>query len=162
MLIGKTTAQQLLRECAVFSALTNAELESIASSALEKEYEAGTIIIQEGDAAEELLVVQEGKVAVQMTLPKSPGQMGRKVTIDIVTKNEVLGWSAIIEPYVSTFAAVCLQKVKALSLSGTKLRWLIQDNPQIGSKVLKALIKVVASRLDATRQLLISERALPL
>lgn len=160
MTIGKMTAQKRLRECQVFSVLTNAELEKIATLVLEKEYEAGTTIFKGGDSAEELLVLQEGKIVLQMTLPKARTQMSRKVTIDIVTRNEAVGWSVMVEPYVYTFTAVCLQEVKALSISGIKLRWLLQDDPKIGYNVLKGLIKVVASRLDETRQLLISERLL--
>ena len=158
MKIGMMTAQQVLRECEVFSALTNAELEKVASSILEKEYEAGTTIFQEGDSAEELFVLQEGKVAVQMTLPKTQMQMSRRITVDVVTRNGVVGWSAIVEPFMYTLTAVCLQKVKVLSISGNKLRWLLQDDPKIGYGVMKGLIKVVASRLDDTRQLLVSER----
>ena len=160
MKIGMLTAQQVLRECELFSKLSDAELEKIASSVQEKQYEAGATIFQEGDSAEELLILQEGKVAVQMTLPKAQIQMSRRITVDIINRNEVVGWSAIVEPYVYTLTAVCLQKVRALSLSGTKIRWLLRDNPKIGYEVLKGLIKVVASRLDDTRQLLVSERQL--
>ncbi len=155
------TIKQTLRECGVFSALTDAELGKIANSVLEKEYEAGTTIHQEGDTAEELLILQEGKVAVQMTLPSSLAPMSKRVTVYFVTKNEVLGWSAIVEPYIYTLTGVCLQKVKALSISGNKLRWLLQDNPAIGYKVLNGLIKVVASRLYDTMHMLVSERVLP-
>ena len=153
-------AKQVLKECGVFSTLSDAELEKVSGSILEKEYEAGTTIFQEGDNAEELLILQEGKVAVQMTLPKAQLEMSRRITVDVVTRNEVVGWSAIVEPYMYTFTAVCLQKVRALSISGTKLRWLLRDNPEIGYEVLKGLIKVVASRLDDTRQVLVSERVL--
>ena len=154
------TAKQVLKECRVFAALTDAELEKIASLAVEKEYEAGTTIFQEGDSANELFVLQEGKVAVQMTLPVSSAQMSRRVTVDIITGNEVLGWSAIVEPYVYTLTAVCLQKAKVLAINGIKLRPLLQDNLNIGYEVLRGLIKVVASRLDDTRQVLVSERLL--
>ncbi len=153
-------AKQVLKECGVFSTLSDAELEKVSGSILEKEYEAGTIIFQEGDNAEELLILQEGKVAVQMTLPKAQLEMSRRITVDVVARNEVVGWSAIVEPYMYTFTAVCLQKVRALSISGTKLRWLLRDNPEIGYEVLKGLIKVVASRLDDTRHVLVSERLL--
>ncbi len=108
------TAKQVLKECQVFAALDDAELEKIASLAVDKEYEAGTTIFQEGTSASELFVLQEGKVAVQMTLPvtppMTPGQMSRRVTVDVVTRNEMLGWSAIVEPYVYTLTAACLQK----------------------------------------------------
>ena len=46
--IGTMTAQQVLRECELFSKLSDAELEKVASSVLEKQYEAGTTIFQEG------------------------------------------------------------------------------------------------------------------
>lgn len=161
MTIGRMTAQDLLREYAVFSALTNAELEKIAGSGLEKEYEAGATIYQAGDPAEEILLIQEGKVAVQIALPKTAAQASRRLTVDIMTGSEVLDWSAIIEPYTHTFTAACLQKVKVLSLSGIKLRWLLQDDPRIGYGVLKGIINVVTSKLYDTNYLLASERSLP-
>lgn len=149
-----------LRDCEVFSALSDTELEEVAASILEKEYGAGTTIFREGESADELLVLQEGRVALQMTLLREHGQMSRRVSVDIVSTNEVIGWSAIVEPYVYTLTAICLQQVKALSISGDKIRWLLEDNPRIGYKVLKGLIKVVALRLHDTRQVLISERSL--
>ncbi len=152
-------ANQELRECQLFSGLSDAELAKVASSVLVKEYEAGAIIFQEGDSAEELLVLQEGRVALQMTLPKIEGQ-SRRITVDIVTRNDVIGWSALVEPYKYNFAAVCLQKVKAQSISGNKLRWLLQDDPRIGYEVLKGLTQVIASRLHDTTQVLVSERLL--
>ncbi len=150
-----------LRGCELFSALSDSELKKIAASVLEKEYEAGATIFHEGNNADELLVLQEGKVAVQMILPRKAEQMSRRVSVEIVGKNDVLGWSAIAEPYVYTLTAVCLQKIKALSVSGNKLRRLLRDDHEIGYKVLNGLVKVIASRLYDTRQVLISERALP-
>ncbi len=162
MTIGRMASQDLLRECAVFSALTNAELEKIAGSGVEKEYEAGTSIYKTGESAEELLLIQEGKVAVQIALPKTATQSSRRLTVDIVTRGEVIGWAAIIEPYTHSFTTACLQKVKVLSLSGIKLRWLLQDDPKVGYGVLNGMIKVIASKLYDTNYLLASERSLPL
>lgn len=160
MAIGRVTAQQIPRESAVFSALTNAELEKIASLSVEKEYEVGATIIREGENAEDLLLIREGKVALQITLPTEQARMTKRLTVDTVHKNDVFSWSAIVEPHVHTVTAVCLQKVKALSLSGNKLRWLLEDDPRIGYVVLKGLVQIIASRLNETRHLLISERLL--
>lgn len=155
------TAQKILRECEIFAALQNADLEKIAGFSLEKQYEAGTTILTEGDEAEELLLIQEGKVALQIVVPKSLTHMGRRVTVEILGKNEILGWSALVEPYVNMSTAICLHRVEALSLNGTKLRWLLQDNPVIGYGILKQLIKLVVLKLRDTRYLLITERFLP-
>ncbi len=160
-MISGTIDKQALRECEIFSPLNHAELRKVASSVLEKQYDAGTILFWEGDSADELLVLEEGKIAVQMTLPEAPGQMGRKITVDVVNRNEIIGWSALVEPYTYTLTGVCLQAVKVLSISGNDIRRLIRDDHTIGYKILKQLIKVVASRLDDTRQVLISERLFP-
>ncbi len=154
--------KQVLKECQIFSTLDDIELEEIISLGVEKQYEAGTVLFEEGGNAEELLVLREGKVALQMTLPEAPMRMNRKITIDIVTRNEIIGWSAMVEPYTYILTAVCLQNVETLSFNGFKLRCLLQIDPHIDHKVLKKLIDVVASRLDDTRQVLISERLLPL
>lgn len=154
------TVKQVLRECALFSALNDDELMLIASSTEEKQYDAGATIFQAGDSASELLVIEEGKVAVQMTLLQEQEHLARKVTIDVTGKNEVLGWSAIVEPYTYTLTAVCLQKVLVISINGLEIRQLLQDNHKIGYQVLKGLIKIVASRLNETRQVLVSERLL--
>ena len=140
------TARQVLAQCDVFSGLAENELEKIGSSALQREYEAGAAIFQ------------EGKVALQMTLPRAEAETSRRMTVDVVNKNEMIGWSAIVEPYIYTMSAICLQKTKALSISGTKLRTLMQENQKVGYLVLQGLIRVVASRLNETRQLLVSER----
>lgn len=154
--------EQVLKECRLFSTLSGAALEKIASLAVEKDYDAGTTIFREGDSADYLLVLEEGRVALQIALPEAPGGMVRRGTVDVVTKNEVVGWSAIVEPYIYTLTAVCLQKTRVLSISGVKLRGLIRDNQVVGYGILKELVKVVASRLDDTRQVLISERSLTL
>ncbi len=105
-------------------------------------------------------MLQGGKVALQMTMPEALTQMNRRITVDIVSRNEVFGWSAVIEPHVYTLTAICIQKVKALSIDSTKLRRLLRDNPQTGFEILNGLSKVVASRLADTRHVLISERLL--
>ncbi len=154
------TVKQALKECQVFAGLTNAELEKIAGLAVETEYEAGAIIFREEDSAEEFFVLQEGKVALQVTLPAASPQVSKRVTVYYVTKDEVLDWSAIVEPHIHTLAAMCLQKTKLLAISGSRLRVLLRDNHHLDYEMLKGLIKVVASRLNETGHVLASERLL--
>jgi CRP-like cAMP-binding protein len=110
--------REALKQCQVFSTLDDALLEQVASSLIEKRYEAGTVIFEEGDKATELLIVQEGKVALQMALPKSQTAVHRRITVDVVGKNDIVGWSALVEPNIYTLTAVCLQETRALSISG--------------------------------------------
>ena len=155
------TAKQVLKDCVLFLGLSDNELERVANLSVEKQYEAGTTIFSAADSAEELFVVQEGRIAVQMTLPETGDLASRRITVDVVTKNEIAGWSAILEPYKYTFTAVCMQHTVVLSISGIKLRSLLRDNPKIGYEVMEGLAKVMAAGLNDTRQVLISERLLP-
>ncbi|MBI4284893.1 MAG: cyclic nucleotide-binding domain-containing protein [Chloroflexi bacterium] len=152
------TIEQALKECTVFSALGPAELKRVASLVEVREYEAGATVHQKGDSATGLLVLQEGKVAVQATLPGILPGVQRRVTVDIVNPNEVVGWSAVVEPYIYALGVVCLQKTKALYINGAELRQVMRNEPRIGYEVMKELIKVVASRLEETRNVLASER----
>lgn len=154
------SVKQVLKDCVLFSELSDSELESVVGSAVEKQYEAGATMFSAGENAEDLFVLEEGRVAVQMTLPKTGGQASRRITVDVVTRNEMAGWSAIVEPYKYTFTAICMQKTVALSINGNKLRWLLRDNPKIGYEVMKGLTKVLAAGLNDTRQVLMSERLL--
>lgn len=150
--------KQALKGCNVFQELTDAELERIQALAVGREYEAGDVIFQQGDIAEEVFVLQEGKIALQMQLSVAMPQMTKSVTVDIVTNNDLFGWSAIVEPHVYTLTAVCLQMVNVMAINGTRFMALLQADHNIGYEVSKGLMKVVASRLDETQRLLISER----
>jgi CRP-like cAMP-binding protein len=152
------TGKQTLRQCRVFSALDEVALDAVAASLIEKEYEAGATIFAEGDPAVELLVVVEGKIALQMSASAVAGLPPRRITVDAIGRGEVVGWSAVVAPYRYTLSGVCLQDTKVLSISSNKLRWLMDDNRAIGFEILSGLSRVVATRLSDTRQVLVSER----
>ncbi|MDO8491190.1 MAG: cyclic nucleotide-binding domain-containing protein [Dehalococcoidia bacterium] len=149
---------QTLRQCQVFSALNDDDLREAVHLAEQKEYGAGKAIFQVGMPAEELLVLQEGKVALQMSLSASGRGTSHRITVDIAGCNDLIGWSALVEPHVYTLTAVCIKPAKVLSINAIKLRALLNANHHTGYLVLNKLIKVVASRLDDTRQVLASER----
>ncbi|MBI4294621.1 MAG: cyclic nucleotide-binding domain-containing protein [Chloroflexi bacterium] len=154
------TVKQALKQCPVFQPLSDADMDRMVSISQPREYEAGSALFTEKAVAEELYVLEKGRVALQMQLSLAQPQLSKRVTVDVVSQNEVLGWSALVEPYRYTLTAVCLEPSRVLALDGIKLRALLQDNHRIGYEVLSQLISVVASRLDETRHVLISERLL--
>ena len=153
------TTEEVLKECGAFATLTDEGLRRLAAIASESEFEAGTTIFQEGGKAEELYVIKEGKVALQMGLPAAQVSAIRRITLDIVTGGQMFGWSAIVPPNVYTLSAVCLQRARIVVISGPRLLEFLHESPHMGYEVMKGFIKVVASRLDDTRHVLLSERA---
>lgn len=149
-----------LSQCSVFAALDAAGLETIAGIATEKTYEPGATVLREGDRATELVIIREGKLALQMSMPRDGAWAGRRITVDIVTSNEPAGWSALVEPYVYTLTAIAIQETRALLLKADELRQQLEQDPSVGYLVLKGLIQVVASRLAYTSRVLVTERLL--
>ncbi|MBI4297770.1 MAG: Crp/Fnr family transcriptional regulator [Chloroflexi bacterium] len=152
------TSKQVFKECPVFDSLSEADLERLAAISLSQEWGAGVTIFTEGSPAKDLYVLERGKVALQMQLPSAQPQFSKRITVDVATKGDVFGWSAVVEPHKYTMSAVCLEPTKALAMDGFKLRNLLKGDQRVGYEVLSRLIGVVASRLDETRHVLISER----
>ncbi len=150
-------SKQVLRQCSVFSGLSASEIDRIADLAVEREYEAGAVMFQEKDRAEELLILAEGKVALQIASAIPPG---RKVTVDVASSGELVTWTPLIEPHVHDLTAICLQRSRVLAIDAGRLRALLRDD-STSSKIMIGLVRAVVSRLNDTRQLLVSERFWP-
>lgn len=153
------TTEEDLRRCSLFTTLGGVQLAAVAATTSRKECDAGTTIFQEGDSADDFYVLLEGRVALQMSLPSSRSALARRVTIDIVTPGQVFGWSAVAEPHEYTLAAVCLQRSSLLSINGARLEQVLRQDPETGFEVMKGFVSIVASRLNDTRHVLVSERS---
>jgi CRP-like cAMP-binding protein len=83
-----------------------------------------------------------------------------QVTVDIVTKGEALGWSAVVEPYLYRLGARCIDESKLLSFDAAKLRQILEADKALGFKFMHAVAKVIATRLTHTEIILVGERGL--
>ena len=151
-------SKQAFRECAVFDSLSDADLDKVVSLSQPTELAAGVTLFTEGSPAKDIYVLEKGKIALQMQLPQVQPHLTRRITVDVMSKGELVGWSAVVEPYRYTFTAVCLEPCQLHAVDGAKLRTLLRDDHKVGYVVLSRLIRIVASRLDETRHVLISER----
>ncbi len=154
------TPKQALRECQVFQRLTDDQLQKVAAFCSQDVYEAGITVFRARGIAEQLFVLVDGKVALQMELPVQESQLRKRVTVDIINRNELFGWSGLVEPYIYTLSAICLQEARVLAINAPRLSALIRDDCGIAHEVLYGLTNVVASRLHDTMQMLVAERSL--
>lgn len=149
-----------LKEFKFFKGFTDGQLEKMAAIAVGESYEAGTHMYKKGDPARSLFMCQEGKVVMVMDNYMGPHRAPMQITVDIITKGESMGWSAVVEPYLYTLGALCIDNCRLISLDATKLRALMDEDCELGLKVMHATSKVIASRLTHTRILLVGERGL--
>ena len=149
-----------LAEFSFFKNFNKDQLKKLASMATEESYKAGTQMYQSGDVARSLYLVKEGKVALLMDNYMGPGKPPMPVTIDIPTKGESMGWSAVVEPFMYTLTARCMDDTKLISFDSSQLRKLMDEDANVGFRVMQAVARVMSSRLTHTRIILVGERGL--
>jgi CRP-like cAMP-binding protein len=108
----------------------------------------GTVIFQQGEQADFLYMVVDGKVDISYR-PYD----GVPLTVSHVGKGDLFGWSAVVGSAKYTSSAVAIESVSALRLHGSDLRKYCRENPEAGKDILGRLADKVSSRWqDAQKQ----------
>jgi CRP-like cAMP-binding protein len=108
----------------------------------------GTIIFQQGDQAEFLYLVIDGKVDMSF----KPYD-GIPITVSHIGKGGLFGWSAVVGSDRYTSTAIAIENVDAFRVHGSDLRRYCQEHPEAGKDILEHLADGVSSRWkDAHKQ----------
>ena len=101
----------------------------------------GTLIFQQGEQAEFLYLIIDGKVDMSY----KPYD-GIPMTISRVGEGGLFGWSAVVgrEKYSST--AIAVGQVEAFRVQGSQLRKFCLEQPEAGRDILERLADGVSSR----------------
>lgn len=127
----------------LFSGLAPDHLKLIAGCASNFKFDAGEVIMREGEAASTFYLLRYGRVAVEVFAP------GRgRVTIQTLHKGDVLGWSWIVEPYRWHHDARALELTRGLAFDGACMRKKSAKDPSFGYELLKRFTPLIAQRLE--------------
>jgi CRP-like cAMP-binding protein len=140
------TSQSKLAEHPFFENLDPALLKIFSDCATRVSYDPEQKIYREGEEANQFLLIQQGKVAVEL-YAAARGNL----VIQTVGAGEILGWSWLFPPYRRRFDARAVQKTQAFALNGNYLREKAESDYRLGYELLKRFSKIVVERLQATR-----------
>ena len=141
-----TTLDGVLAEHPFFSGLDPRYLELAAGCASNMRFDAGQLILREGEEAEHFYLIREGKVALEVSAP------GRgSLTIQTLGGGDVLGWSWLVPPYNWHFDARAVEMTRAIIFDGKCLREKCEADHDLGYALLKRVASGLGQRLDATR-----------
>lgn len=108
----------------------------------------GTVIFRQGDQAEFLYVMIDGKVDMSF----KPYD-GIPITVSHVGRGGLFGWSAVVGSDKYTSTAVAIGDVEAFRVHGSDLRRFCREHPTEGKDILERLADGVSSRWkDAHKQ----------
>lgn len=136
---------QDLQDVEIFAGLDAGNLEKIRSLCTPKTCDGGKYIGVQGEHTDELLIVNSGRIAIEMRLEVPPYK--QKLTVANLIKGQVCSWSALVEPFILTASIRCVEPSKIISVDALDLQHIFLENPKIELVVMKNLTKVIANRL---------------
>jgi len=141
-----------LKKIEFFQDFTEEELEALNHVCSEKRFKAGALIFKEGAPADSLFVLKEGRVSIDVEVTG-----GKQVSVLTLSHfAEPFGWSAIVEPFMCTASARCMEDSVVFSIDGKALIDLIDNDYRLGFLVMRRVAKIMSGRVRKTRLQLIN------
>lgn len=142
----------VLRRTSLFGGLSSQELDRVACLCRRETHQKGALIACEGGEAKDLYIVEEGCLALEMTVRWGPGGTSWQWPVDVATPGEPVAWSALVEPHTLTASIRPLVATSVLAIEGAALTSLFDECPRIGRAVLEGVATLVSSRLRGARR----------
>ena len=148
-----------LHECELFQGLTDEEVSKFIPLCADfAVIEGGVVIFNEGRDASHLYLVVEGQIALQKAIRAPHARGSRRTVVAVCRPGEVVGWSALVEPYRYTLSAAAWNSSRLIRVDSKLLRKALDTYPVIGYKVMGALSAIMSRRLRQTTETLINQR----
>ena len=140
-----------LKSSELFAGLQTGHLEKVSSLCRGGSYRPGMVIFKEGDEATEFYILTEGRVVLEMELRPVPSRPAIPTALEVATKGECFGWSALVKPHLYTLTARCMTNCTVLAIKGDMLRKVMADDVGLGFELMTRLAQLVSLRLRHTR-----------
>lgn len=104
---------------------------------------AGTTVLRQGTPADHIYLIVKGKVEVSY----KPYD-GTAITISILEKDGIFGWSAVVGSSKYTSSATAIEDLEAYRIKGYDLRKLCNNHPEAARDILERLASAVSYRWE--------------
>lgn len=139
----RTTLQQAV----AFRSLNSEEIGQVENFSTIRKFEKGERLFKEEEGAADLWVVAAGEIALRFELPARNSTEAQ--TISRLSETGILGWSSLIPPYKYKLSAYCdSDSCEVIQINAEELAAFLKGNPELGYRVLSAMIRVVGNRFE--------------
>ena len=129
----------------LFSGISATTLASLTALAKNEEFAAGSTLYKPGDPADDLFVLDSGRVEFQIGRDERTSPAGF-----MLRKGEVFGWAALLEEHPRRIAtARVLEKSTLLRINGKQTLEILEADPSSGFLVMRRLSSLIARFLAA-------------
>ena len=149
---------ELLRRNELTKDLTDEELARFALLCSPYAVVEDGVLFSEGRRASHLYLITEGQIAVQKSIRAPHATHPRRSIVAICDPGEIVGWSALVEPFIYTLTATGWKTSRLISVDAALLRRALDSYPEMGYRLMRKLSAVISRRLRHTTDALISDR----
>ena len=137
--------EQELAATRMFRNLTPEQIEAIADLGEEVEFADRHAVMLEGDPAHSFFLIRDGFVSLEIQAPIGA------ITIETLHGGDPVGWSWLVEPYVTHFDVRSRGVTRAIKFDAAALRLRCAEDAQLGYELMRSFTSVIVERLHATR-----------
>ena len=137
-----------LNSCYLFQGLVQSQIERIVAITREQQFQKGQWLFHEGQEAKHLYLVKDGAVELVIKVEDTI-----EIPMAVIRPdNGCLGIGALIEPYLYSLSARCLDDSTLFVITKTQLHELMADDFELHCAIMTNLAKKLLHRLNETRQ----------
>ena len=140
------TLKPVIQAHPFFADMPDDFIELVVSCARNLRFEAGTMVMREGEDADDFFLIRRGRI-----LLSTHGVQRGPLPIQTLGEGEMVGWSWLVPPYHYRFDAKAIETTMALVFDGKCLRDKCEERPELGYALLKRVAAILAKRLETSR-----------
>lgn len=137
-----------LRRYSLFAGVDPALFKDLAMIADEVSLAEGDWLFEEGAPADAVYLLDSGKIDLKINLDEAGT---RHADLNTLVEGDVVGWSALVEPYEYTLGAVAISDATVIRLDGMSLRRMMASNCEMGYAIMTRLATALGERLTNLR-----------
>ncbi|MGD8583741.1 MAG: Crp/Fnr family transcriptional regulator [Chloroflexota bacterium] len=146
---------EVLRRFPFFSFMRHDQLREVAMITDEVKKKKGQILFNADEDANYCYVLLEGAIDLHfIVVDENEPELRNEFVVGTINPGEVLGISAVIEPYVYTTTAVVIHDSRLLKIDAVALNELGGSDAELDNGLQRMVAKATMQRLHATRVLL--------
>jgi CRP/FNR family transcriptional regulator, cyclic AMP receptor protein len=134
-LFAQDTKVEALRQAPLFEDLSKAELTALARATEDMELPEGKVLCKEGEIGHEFFVIVDGEAEVTRN--------GKRLATD--RGGDFFGEIALLEDSRRTATVTAVSPLRVFVLTGPNFRHLLDQNPKVERKILRALARRILS-----------------
>lgn len=151
---------EVLRRFPFFSFMRHDQLREVAMITDEVTVKKGQLLFNADEDATACYVLLEGAVDLHyIVVDEHEPELRKEFVVGTINPGEVLGISAVIEPYVYTATAVVINDSRLLKIDAVALKELCANDPELDYGLQRMVARATMERLHATRVLLAAATA---